>query len=85
MIRRTASALALAALLLPAAAFACPVCSQSSNDRSASAFRGTTALLSLLPLTMFAGGIWWLRKKGYGAGEFVDRDEPQDENLPPKK
>ena len=83
MIRRTASALAVAALLLPAAALACPVCSQS-NDRNANAFRGTTALLSLLPLTMFAGGIWWLRKKGYGDGEFVDRDDQQDENTPPK-
>ena len=83
MIRRTASALALAAKLLPAAALACPVCSQST-ERNANAFRGTTALLSLLPLTMFAGGIWWLRKNGYGKGEFVDRDDPQDENLPPK-
>jgi len=78
VIRRTASALALVALLLPAAAFACPVCSANANDRNEKAFRGTTALLSLLPLTMFAGGIWWLRKKGYGNGEFIDRDEPQD-------
>ena len=84
MIRRTASALALAALLLPAAALACPVCSATGKERNANAFRGTTALLSLLPLTMFAGGIWWLRKNGYGAGEFVDRDEQKDENLPPE-
>jgi hypothetical protein len=83
VIRRTASALAFAALLLPAAALACPVCSQSTG-RNANAFRGTTALLSLLPLTMFVGGIWWLRKKGYGAGEFVDRDEQQGGDAPPK-
>jgi hypothetical protein len=83
VIRRSASALALVALLLPAAAFACPVCSANANDRNEKAFRGTTALLSLLPLTMFAGGIWWLRKKGYGDGEFIDRDESQDDQ--PKK
>jgi len=84
VIRRFASALALVALLLPAVAFACPVCSANANDRNEKAFRGTTALLSLLPLTMFAGGIWWLRKKGYGVGEFIDRDEQQDDNAPPK-
>ena len=78
MIRRTASALALAALLLPAAALACPVCGGGTTDRNAKAFAGTTALLSLLPLTLFGGGIWWLRKHGYGDGEFVDRDEQSD-------
>lgn len=79
--RRVAAVLALVALLAPAAAFACPVCSANAKERNSKAFAGTTALLSLLPLTMFAGGIWWLRKSGIGQGEFVDRDERQDEDA----
>lgn len=74
--RRAAALLGLVALLAPAVALACPVCSGTA-DRNAGAFAGTTALLSLLPLSMFAGGIWWLRKSGFGGGEFVDRDDPK--------
>ena len=73
--RRAATILGLIALLAPAGAGACPVCTGTTRDRNANAFAGTTALLSLLPLTLFAGGIWWLRRSGFGGGEFVDRDE----------
>jgi high-affinity Fe2+/Pb2+ permease len=66
------------ALLAPALAFACPVCTQQANDRNANAFSATTALLSFLPLTMIGGSIWWLRKNGYGEGEFIESDEQQD-------
>jgi high-affinity Fe2+/Pb2+ permease len=76
--RRAVVILALVALLVPAIAGACAVCGAGINDRNANAFAGTTALLSLLPLGMFGGCIWWLRKNGYGDGEFLDRDEPRD-------
>lgn len=65
------------ATLWPALAQACPVCF-SLSPRSRWAFLGTTIFLSLLPLGMIGGGLWWLRRIG-GAGladEFVDRDEP---------
>jgi hypothetical protein len=66
------------ALLAPALAFACPVCTQQANDRNANAFSATTALLTFLPLTMIGGSIWWLRRNGYGAGEFIESDEQQE-------
>lgn len=76
--RRAAAVLALFALLAPSLALACPVCTQAASDRNAKAFNASTALLSFLPLTMIGGSIWWLRKKGIGEGEFVDRDEEQE-------
>ena len=56
-------ALALAAvmLLVPEVADACPVCNATKNESSRIAFLVTTAFLSLLPLAMVAGVLWWVR------------------------
>ena len=64
------------ATLWPALAHACPVCF-SVSPRSRLAFFATTVFLSLLPLGLIGGGVWWLRRIG-GPGlaeEFVDRDD----------
>ena len=68
-------ALTLLALLAPSAAQACAVC-QAANSRNRAAFLGTTILLSLLPLAMIAGGLWWLRRNSRAlAGEdLAERD-----------
>lgn len=65
----------LLALLWPAAAHACAVCG-ALNDRNRAAFFGTTILLSLLPLGMIGGGVWWLRRNGsaFDAEDLIDRD-----------
>ncbi len=54
-------ALALVAVL-PEAAWACPVCFDSS-DENRQAFLATTAFLSLLPLGMVAGAGMYIRKR----------------------
>lgn len=61
--------------LWPAAAHACAVCG-GGVDRTRGAFFGTTILLSLLPLGMIGGGLWWLRRNAsdYDPREFMDRD-----------
>jgi hypothetical protein len=60
--------------LLPALALACPVCGGGGDSpRSQAAFFNTTILLSLLPLGMIGGGVWWLRGKALD-GEFEERD-----------
>ena len=67
----------LLSLLWPAAAHACAVCGASAADRNRAAFFGTTILLSLLPLGMIGGGLWWLRRGGaHDPDEFIDREAP---------
>lgn len=63
------------ATLWPALAHACAVCG-SPNDRNRMAFFWTMVLLSLLPLALMAGGLYYLRRVGGArlAGEFLDRD-----------
>ena len=55
--------LAWALASMPRAAVACAVCVSGLGDQSTGAFRFTTLLLSLLPLSMFGGGIFWLRRR----------------------
>jgi len=51
------------ALLFTASpALACPVCF-SSQGESRLAFLMSTGFLTVLPLTMFVGIVWWLRKR----------------------
>jgi hypothetical protein len=66
---------ALLVVLLPSPALACAVCG-AAVERSRMAFVGTTVLLSLLPLAMMAGGLWWLARHARGrlAGEFDERE-----------
>lgn len=56
--RRALSAFA-ATTLLPAVAYACPVCFDA-NEANRTAFIATTVFLSLLPLSMIGGVIFWI-------------------------
>ncbi len=49
----------VALLLLPQPAFACSVC-YSANESNRLAFIDTTVFLSLLPLAMVGGIVWWI-------------------------
>ena len=50
----------LVVALAPAIARACPVCFDA-NEANRTAFIATTIFLSLLPLSMFAGIVLWIR------------------------
>ena len=73
----------LAALLAPVPALACAVCAQAV-ERNRTAFLGTTLLLSFLPLTMIAGGLWWVARQSRHtlASDFAERDEIPDAARP---
>ena len=50
-------------LLAPGAAWACSVCSAGRDDETRVAFLATTGLLSVLPLLLVGGLVWWLRRR----------------------
>lgn len=50
----------LLATLVPAVAYACPVCFDA-NEANRTAFIATTVFLSLLPLSMIGGVVLWIR------------------------
>ena len=56
---------AVAALMAaaPRAAHACAVCLGGQSDLARQAFFGTTLLLTLLPLGLIGGLIWWIRRR----------------------
>ena len=56
-----ALALTLVVMLVPEVADACPVCNATKNESSRIAFLVTTGFLSLLPLGLVAGILWWMR------------------------
>ena len=70
-----AAALAVSGLWT-GAAHACAVC-VTASERNRLAFFFTTIFLTLLPLGLIVGGLYWLSRhaKGALAGEFEDRDE----------
>lgn len=74
--RRAWTALALS-LAAPATAQACAVCG-AAVERSKAAFLGTTILLSLLPLALIGGALWWISRHARErlAGEFAERERP---------
>ena len=74
---RLALAWAAAALAWPARAGACAFCS-AGDGRDAFALFLSTVVLSLLPLGMIAGLLFWLWRSGRAslAGEFEEHDEP---------
>jgi len=80
MIRiRSASTLwslgAIAALLLvPAIGQACPVCMGGAEEDVRTAFILTTAFLTLCPLLMVGGLVWWVRRAFRAASEVEARD-----------
>ena len=66
----------LAALGLPSRVLACAAC-VAAADRNR-AFFVMTIVLSLLPLAMIGGGLWWVARhaKGRLAAEFAERESP---------
>lgn len=72
---RSAALLFVLAAILPATAWACAVCG-GGNPANRLTFFLSTIALSILPLGMFAGGVFWLRKKlrEHRPDEFMDRD-----------
>jgi hypothetical protein len=62
-------------VIVPLAAWACPVCF-SGSPRIRIAFFNTTLLLSFLPLGLIGAAVFALKRLGRGswAGEFEDRD-----------
>ena len=75
MPRLAAATLAVLVALWPVAAHACAVCF-SGSPRIRVAFFNTMILLSLLPLGMIFGGLWYLRRAGKVrlAEEFTESD-----------
>lgn len=66
-LRRLESALAAGVVavlaLAPRAALACSVCMSGRDDGTRNAFLATTGLLTVLPLIMVGGLVWWLRRR----------------------
>ena len=62
---RNACAGALVALLVlaPRIALACPVCMGGRDDATRTAFLLTTAFLTVLPLALIGGVVWWLTRR----------------------
>lgn len=56
-------AVALVAFGLPSQVLACPVCSPGRDDATRKAFFDTTIFLSLLPLAMFGGLVYWVVRR----------------------
>ena len=77
MKRRLAAFAVLAAFWTPSQVLACAACAANA-DRNRTTFLASTILLSLLPLVLVGGGLWWIARHARErlAGEFVDRDSP---------
>jgi hypothetical protein len=59
-----AAALAVQLLLVaPRAAEACAVCTGGRDDETRSAFLLTTLFMSVAPLALVGGFVWWLRRR----------------------
>ena len=50
-------------LLAPRVSLACSVCMSYRKEASQWAFIGTTIALSLLPVGLVGGTIWWIRRR----------------------
>ncbi len=55
--------------------YACPSCA-SPLEENRQAFVDTTIFLTVVPLTMIGGFVWWLRRK------IRDQDEPPEIAVP---
>jgi high-affinity Fe2+/Pb2+ permease len=62
---RNAYAAALVAVLVlaPRLALACPVCMGGRDDETRTAFILTTVFLTVLPLSLIGGVVWWLSRR----------------------
>jgi hypothetical protein len=59
--------LAVTLALVPQPAFACSVC-YSANESNRLAFIATTGFLSLLPLAIVGGIVWWIWRQVQSTG-----------------
>ncbi len=70
----------IAVTLAPARlAFACPVCGADKDDAARQAFFDTTIFLSLLPLAMFGGIVYWFVRRARAAELGEPRVHAQDD------
>jgi len=53
----------LLALALPGAAFACDNCLAAQDDSVQAAFAIASVFLSVTPLAIIAGFVWWFRRR----------------------
>lgn len=60
---RIAPVIAFLVVWSPQVALACSVCSSGKEDANRIAFAVTAAVLSVLPLAMVGGLVWWLRRR----------------------
>ena len=58
-----AALLAAFLLLAPRASLACAVCMSGREEASKWAFIVTTIALSLLPVSLVGGMVWWIRRR----------------------
>ena len=70
--RRFLGALAMV-LAAPAAALACPVCGTSGTDNNAWAYGAMTVVLSVLPLGMIGGVVYWVSRRAASADDNIDQ------------
>ncbi len=54
---------AVLALWAPRVAHACSVCGAGRDDETRAAFLITTGFLTVLPLLLVGGVVWWLRRR----------------------
>jgi hypothetical protein len=54
---------------VPRVAAACAVCMAGYNDETRQAFLASTAFMSLLPLLLIGGLVWWLRRRARSGRE----------------
>ena len=71
--RRWVPVLVLLLVVLPDALHACPVCFDQ-REQNRAAFFATTVFLSLLPLGMIAGMVWWIRRRMKAASQLISTE-----------
>jgi hypothetical protein len=76
--RVLAVALVLVGVWLPRIAQACYVCMSGRNDDTRRAFLATTGLLTVLPLVLVGGLVWWLRRR---SRQLEEQDARLDEEV----
>ncbi len=82
-LRAIATILAIAVLVSwPKVAAACPVCFDA-RDKNRMAFLLTTIFLTLLPLAMIGGIVFWLRRRVRELEKLGEPDPPPGVDLPP--
>lgn len=80
--RLAAIALALLWLAAPEAASACAVCTGGESDEVRYAFIWTTGFLSVLPLGIVGGVVWFLRRRARELAADRPASRPQPAAAP---